>query len=274
MAVIDWQDIGELTANDPDNIKRAIVVPTKEALRQTRFALTGNLTIKDNAYAAIVTLGQLGNNASQTLVHGTEYVFQNPLKTTPVGFTPIKAFDSNRVAIQIPDCKFNTSRTDGLMGVTPNFASTNGGSGSQGEQLETVIGFASRVTLAASTGRTNIVSLTPTAGQWDLTALCTMGTGAVTGTRWDVSIATSSLGGGSPSDSNAETSIFSTANVGQFVIVPQYRVTTDGSITYWMVVGATYSAGSPACFGRLSAVRAIPYLTGTTGNIVGILWGG
>lgn len=121
MAKIGWQDIGELQNTDPDSIKRAIIIPAKEALRLTRFALSGNLTIADNAYAAIVTLGQLGNNTSQTLVHGTEYLLQNPLPTKPVGFTPIYAFDSNRTAIEIPNCMLNLARTDGLLGLTVNF---------------------------------------------------------------------------------------------------------------------------------------------------------
>lgn len=126
MAKINWQDIGLLAANDVESIQKAIVIPAKEALRQTRFALTGNLTIADNAYAAIITLGQLGSNTSQTLIHNTEYLFQNPLKTTPVGFTPIIAFDSNRVAVPTPQCTLNNSRTDGLTGITARFASPPG----------------------------------------------------------------------------------------------------------------------------------------------------
>jgi len=120
MAKINWQDIGELQGADQNSINKAIVIPAKEALRQVRFALTGNLTIRDNAYAAIVTLGYSGNS-TQTLTNGTEYTFQNPLKTKPIGFTPIIAVNENGLALSVPSCIFNTSRTDGLIGVTPFF---------------------------------------------------------------------------------------------------------------------------------------------------------
>lgn len=121
MAKINWQDIGLLAGNDAESIQKAIIIPAKEALRQTRFALTGNLTISDNLYSTVVTFGLLGNNTSQTLVHNVEYIFQNPLRTTPIGFTPINSFDSNRVAIAIPVCTYNTARTDGLLGLTVAF---------------------------------------------------------------------------------------------------------------------------------------------------------
>ncbi len=120
MAKLSYQDLGELTTADVSNIGKAIVLPAKDALRQLRFALTGNLTIRDNAYAAIVTLGYTGNS-TQTLTSGTEYTFQNPLKTKPIGFTPIQCMNANGGAIAAPPCKLNTSRTDGLIGVTPIF---------------------------------------------------------------------------------------------------------------------------------------------------------
>lgn len=120
MAKINWQDIGELTNVDASSIGKAIIVPAKEALRQLRFAVGGNLTIRDNMYAAIVTLGYSGNS-TQTLTNGVEYTFQNPLKTKPVGFTPISAVDSNGTAVDMPNCKINTSRTDGLIGITAKY---------------------------------------------------------------------------------------------------------------------------------------------------------
>lgn len=273
MAVLNWQDIGELGGDDTDSIKRAIVIPAKEALRQTRFALTGNLTIKDNAYAAIVTLGQLGNNTSQTLVHGTEYVFQNPLKTTPVGFTPIKAFDSNRVAIQIPDCKFNTSRPDGLMGITANFAPPSSGSGSQGEIATGQRLQASALALAAAT-TTTIASASIGAGTWD--AMCV--------TEFQGNIANGTVIYGGPSTGTAfnagvEGVEFSAQAITNFaggtrdvVISPSVRITVATITTINHL--ARCDAANASVYGSIWAVRVIPYQTGITGNVVGILWGG
>jgi len=127
MAKINWQDIGQLTAVDQNGINKAIIIPAKEALRQVRFALNGNLTLRDNQYAAVVTLGYSGNS-TQTLTSGTEYTFQNPLKTTPIGFTPIKCIKSTGTSMAISDCKLNTSRTDGLIGISLGFG-TDGHTG-------------------------------------------------------------------------------------------------------------------------------------------------
>jgi hypothetical protein len=122
VAKVTYQDLGELAEVSAQGIGKAIIIPAKDALRQLRFALTGNLTIRDNMYAAIITLGYSGNS-SQTLTHGVEYTFQNPLKTTPIGFTPIKSFQpSGSTALPVQSAAFNTTRTDGLMGVTVQFA--------------------------------------------------------------------------------------------------------------------------------------------------------
>ncbi len=138
MAKINWQDIGELTAVDAAGIGKAIIIPAKEALRQARFALTGNLTIRDNMYAAVVTLGYVGNS-TQTLTHGVEYAFQNPLKTTPVGFTPIRSFSpGGSTALPVQSAAFNTTRTDGLMGVTIRFSPPVGAAHVRRDAAQTV----------------------------------------------------------------------------------------------------------------------------------------
>jgi len=126
MAKVSWQDIGELSAVDTASIGKAIIVPAKEALRQTRFALGGNLTIRDNMYAAIVTLGYSGNS-TQTLTTGIEYTFQNPLKTKPVGFTPISSIQPDgSPALGVDSFDINNSRTDGLTGITIGFRPPSG----------------------------------------------------------------------------------------------------------------------------------------------------
>lgn len=114
---IGYPDIGNLENDDVEAIRQAIIVPAKQALGVLRNAVGGNLTIRDNQYAAIVTLGYQGNS-TQTCTSGTEYTLQNPLKTKPIGFTPISAVNANGAAIPTGAARLNNSRTDGLTGIT------------------------------------------------------------------------------------------------------------------------------------------------------------
>lgn len=120
---LNFQDIGGVGSGGQVSatvINGAIIVPAKEAFRQIRQVLTGNLTIRDNQYAAIVTLGYQGNS-TQTCTSGTEYTFQNPLKTKPIGFTPLVAVNASGTAMAISSYQLNRSRTDGLVGITIRF---------------------------------------------------------------------------------------------------------------------------------------------------------
>jgi hypothetical protein len=275
---VGWQDIGLLNSADPKVLNSAIVVPAKEALRQVRSALTGNLTISDNSYAAVVTLGLLGNNKSQTLINGTEYLIQNPLKTTPIGFTPIYAFDSNYTAVDIPQCTLNLARTDGYLGITTNFDLQH--------TLPCMIRTASAV---QSIGNASTTQLTG----WD-TVVKTRGSVITSnGTTFTISEAgTYMVSVILP----LETATYTAAQVqirqGGVIIWRQYLAATFSDSPYLQSNGivrltgsdtidfaAFQSNGAAAARNTVAAERrmAIERLyndTVFTGNVTGILWGG
>lgn len=272
MAKINWQDIGELTAIDATSIGKAIIIPAKEALRQVRFALGGNLTIRDNAYAAIITLGYQGNS-TQTLTTGTEYTFQNPLKTEPIGFTPIMGIDANGSAIATPICSLNLGRTDGLMGITPSFSDSTIGS-----QVRTFTNLSSSVAITNNT-TANIASITVPAGVHDLSTITYLngsggsgltGTAFVTGISLTSAVMTPTSTAG---DSRADIPTMPTATSAVTLSIPQFRISVLSSTAYFLVINSLFTVGNATAWGRISSVKVAPP-TNYSGIVTGILWGG
>lgn len=262
---IAYQDLGNLSANDVGAINQAIVIPAKDALRQLRTLVTGNLTIRDNAYAAIVTLGYQGNS-TQTCTSGVEYTFQNPLKTTPIGFTPIKAVDANGASIGIAGFEFNTSRTDGLLGITPLMHSSTGYIG------ETIRGFravADSIT-PASTVTANVTSIDLPPGSWDISFVA-RAANATTGTLFDAAVSTTSAT--IPAADGDSRLTFAGAWTSLIVSLADYHQEVAATTTYYLVMRTTHAA-APALSGRLSAVRTSLVGNGISGLVTGILWGG
>lgn len=263
MARVNWQDIGELTKVDQSGINKAIVIPAKEALRQTRLALGGNLTIRDNMYAADVTF---------SLTSGVEYTFQNPLKTTPVGFTPIKCVDANGVALNIGNVALNTTRTDGLMGITVGFSSSL--TGYVGETVSSYLSPSSALTVSNSV-TANLTSITATQGEWNVNTMTVLGFGSsVTMTQlaagMSLTSATMSLNG----DLFASSALQPTSSADSIVTIPPRKFSFTATTAVFSVVRVVFSNGVPRAFGRIEACRASLTNNGQIANVTGILWGG
>lgn len=270
MATLNYQDIGELTAVDPRSIGKAIIVPAKEALRQLRFAASGNLTIRDNMYAAIITLGYQGNS-TQTLTSGVEYTFQNPLKTKPVGFTQIKCIDANGVAMNIVGANLNTSRTDGMTGITAQIFSSTG---YVGESFTASLGAGSATALANGTAKT-FASMNVPPGDWMLFSHCGFTTtAATTGTRCigSVSLTTNTLG---VSDARSQIGLVPVNGVADVQLAtPMVKLNNSATQTVFGISFASFSGGNVQGFGSVIASRASLVGNGISGIMTGILWGG
>lgn len=264
---VGWQDIGQLDGNDPDDISRAIIVPAKEALRQTRQALTGNLTIRDNFYATSITLGA----GTQSLTSGVEYVLQNPLKTTPIGFTVQKATDINGNALKVSSVKLNTTRTDGLLGITCDFY---GSTGQIGETFSASLPRASAISLTTNVAQ-NVVSLTVSAGTWELRGgISFIGSPTGTGVAGNIGVTSASLGSSDllgQSSFNLPTVPTAAFDVTQFVAVNP-PLTVAASTAVFLVALATFTVGTIKAMGGLSATRLS--VGPSAGIITGTLWGG
>lgn len=266
---VRFQDIGALAGSSPAEIVKSIVVPVRDALAQLRQAVSGNLTITDNQYAAIITLGA----GAQSLTSGTEFVFQNPLKTPPVGFTPILAVNSSGTAMRVVSSQLNTSRTDGLLGVTVEI--TDGVTGYAGEMVEANVLQGSAVSLTSTVTRT-ITSVELGAGKWNVSGVVSFygNGGAVAGTVAQGHIATAqdSVAGSVLGDSWIQTPWYPIATADENIAIPGHK--RDLSVTTRIYLNATmaFSSGSCSAYGRISAERRT---TGPNAGIVtGILWGG
>lgn len=270
MAKINWQDIGQLNDNDQKTINQAIIIPAKEALRQTRNALNKNLTIRDNQYAAVMTFG----TSITPMTSGTEFTFQNPLKTTPIGFSPLVATNTAGVPIVLAGHpRLNTTRTDGLLGLTA-YQDLIGGTGSIGQYFSVRSIRSGGPALTTGTIVT-LVSLTVTPGDYDLSAIA--GLSASTNlASIDVAIsltaatlpATDELG-------NSWIELTPTSNSGadEGIGIPALRVTPIVTTTYFLVIRCSFSLGAASGYGRLSA-RRMTTLNSNPMILTGILWGG
>lgn len=261
---IGYQDIGELRDASPESIKRAIVVPAKEALSLLRQATGGNLTIRDNQYAAIVTLGA----GAQSMTSATEYTLQNPLKTKPVGFSPIMAANSSGTSLEISGTSLNLSRADGLIGITCEFFGIT--SGYIGEAIRSAVPFASAITLANATN-TNLASIPLANGDWNASAIVSFN-GAITGSLLQISISDTSATIQSSGDGEAESPTMPTTNSDQTLTVPDFKIQPATTTTYYLVARANFSVGTAKAYGRIIARRQT--IQQTAGIVTGILWGG
>lgn len=285
VAKINWQDIGELTAVDQNGINKAIVIPAKEALRQTRFALGGNLTLRDNQYAAVVTF---------SVTHGVEYTFQNPLKTTPIGFEPILTKTSSGAMGLQCNASLNLARTDGLLGLTVNYALTAGemltvvktsNQGPISPNTETTVTFDAGIDANSSPGTAltysspngillNGVGLYQVTAQWAFSATTAggrIGQFKYNNSRFQAwSVAPNPDGSSGSNFAGVATLPVTTATAGQVL-----RMTATSSVTVSIVGSGTTAGvlegGSTRCYMQATRIRndETPQY-----NVTGILWGG
>ncbi len=284
---LNYQDIGDLQTSDPDDIRRAVIVPAKEALRQLRYATGGNLTIGDNMYAAIITFGA----GSQTLTSGTEYIFQNPLKTKPVGFSPIRCVNTSGTALAVGSMvPINTARADGLMGVTLEML-TLGGIGDVCELIGPISRTLSNAlpltsAVVANVGTTTSLTLTP--GEWQISGAVgiTFAAGAsITDFVAAVSKTSATLPtanaiafpiAGEVRIENQTAAQVPGAGTVQSVALPPYRISVASGATLplFLIVDVVATVATVSAFGWLEARRMSRINNGVTGIITGILWGG
>ncbi len=265
---LQWPELGELREFNPQDFQRAFIVPIKSALGQLRQAMGGNLTIQDNQYAAIITLGAIPGTTNATLTSGTEHTFANPLKTMPVGFTPIYAKNTSGTAVSLASCRLNTSRTDGLLGLTAA-QDLLGASGDIGESVTSTVLFANKITLTTNT-TANVTTLSLNAGTWAVAGAWNFSGTTATKVIGSISLTSATLSN-NPS-SQIETPTGPTAASEQGFALSGHTIALAASATVYQVTLATFTGGI-AAYGRLSATRT-KRLDSSSLIVTGILWGG
>jgi hypothetical protein len=208
------------------------------------------------------------------LTHGVEKIIKNPLWDTkrqrPLGIISIRT-DGYPVAGQ----PIWRNISPDQIGVTVRFLPPESGSGSQGE----VISSSTVTSVTLTSGVTaNIVSLNATPGDYDASFVAMLSNGAGL-TATVASTAVTSTSATIPANSQlgitrVDTPWLQTGNSDHAVVLPPTRITVSTTTTYFLVVRETFSAGTAKAYGRLSFVRAFPYLTGYQANVALRIMGG
>lgn len=123
-----------------------------------------------------------------------------------------------------------------------------------GQQVRATVVQGSAVSLTTATPA-NVTSISLTAGIWDVTGLIMLTGGAVTGTIFQASVNTTSATLGTLGDNQVEGASLPTAAADVTLTIPAYRISLNATTTVYLVAEATFTVGSPAAYGRISATR-------------------
>jgi hypothetical protein len=132
---------------------------------------------------------------------------------------------------------------------------TNGASPTSGYLGQQIRGYNGSGTALTTATIASIISISLTAGVWDISALGQCNFGG-TSTQFMIAISTSgtSFVPNNGSD-NVATAATSTAINISSLSIPAYRVTISATTTYHLVAQATFSTSTATGFGRISATR-------------------
>jgi len=162
----------------------------------------------------------------------------------------IATFDPNGETFNYP--LIFSPTTNGIKGTTTNDNTT---AGNVGEYVESVVSGDTNYGTASQYSDGTSISLT--AGDWDVTALCYANSGStalVTLVGVGISVTSGNSSTGLVTGSNfVFGDVSSTFRVDQ--VIPAYRMSLSGTTTVYMKIYAAYSGTTPTFRGRLSARR-------------------
>lgn len=141
-------------------------------------------------------------------------------------------------------------------GTTTN---NNASAGQIGEYVQANVLQGSAVTLTSGAS-TTIMSISLTAGDWDVTAICGYtGTGvtAINYLQSAINNVTNSLAGVTLgmnwTQSNGNTNFYNQCD--SYLIIPNYRISLATTTTYYMISASNYTGGTTKAYGTLNARR-------------------
>ena len=147
---------------------------------------------------------------------------------------------------------FTTTSTMGIVGSATNDSAAAGNVG------EYVVARQSTATnFPTSTQLGDLVSISLTAGDWDVSLVLTANLNGATMTnfRTGISVTSGNSTAGLVAGDNDARGPAPTANNNHTMSIPNYRVSITSTTTHYLKYSATYSAGTPQATGRLSARR-------------------
>lgn len=142
--------------------------------------------------------------------------------------------------------------TGGALGTATN---NNAAAGNVGEYVSASVVQGSATALTTATPKT-VTSISLTAGDWDITAIGSS-TGASTGTEFDVAVSgtTNSFIGTVLGDTRCQTPTVSLTGADATLMIPAVRKSISSTTIFYLVVQETFTVGTPAAYGRISARR-------------------
>jgi hypothetical protein len=249
-------------AGYPANTSTAQVLPS-----EVRAATAAEVTagVLNNVYVSPLTTAQVGLGANFASPSPIGSVAPNTGAFTTLhssGSTTLGTTGATVNTIGSSNASSTTTITAGsaVLGVTNlggtypgHLAVTAPAAGFIGEEIRSAIGSGSAVT-STTTTVTNVTSVSLTAGIWNVSGIV-MFTGMTTATLQKASIGTTSATIGTLGD-NAIQGVFASTTAGDFGLsIPAYRISLATTTTVYLVGEGTYSAGTGALYGRISATR-------------------
>lgn len=236
---------------------------------------TATITFLTASTASITTSLEVGSrNAAQAVFH-TATIYRdvdgvadgtsnaqlslngktNPLKELAIGFDTTNNQGFLQAAVQ--GTAFSTMTINpggGAVNVRGTNTNDNATAGFYGQYVSSFTTFTNFPT-TAQWG--DLVSMTLTAGDWDVTGLLTARNNTSTGTNIQAGISTTSGNSstGLVFGDNELGELYPTAAVDSTVSVPGYRQSLSGTTIIYLKFFAGYTVGNPTAAGRLTARR-------------------
>ncbi len=143
---------------------------------------------------------------------------------------------------------------DGSLSIGGTASNNNAAAGYVGETVQSLVAVGSAVSLTTATA-TNVTSISLTAGDWDVSGNCNFTNGSTTLTASVCGISSTSATlptDGSEAYSGLQTTTTSTINS---ITMPRKRISIASTTTVYLVGKTTFSAGTSAEFGGITARR-------------------
>lgn len=276
-------DISQLEGAPDDEWLRKFNESYNETGRQVVSAINRRMPFTDCEISTI---------RPYNLVHAQSVTIKNPLTVPikavyPVACVGLSVDSTGKPTrgvynLAMPSIEWhNSTEGDGSIVVTAQYQPPLTGSGAQGERVSSFVPPASAVTITGvSATSADITSIQLTAGTWDIdfNVAHLLGT-VVTATlvrAWVHTVSATDPGTTTSEDQRiASTSVPVGGNPLHNSLVG-YRVTPTATTTYYFSANMSFTDGvsrAPQAYGRISAVRAVPYLTGVLGRVGLLLLG-
>jgi hypothetical protein len=207
---------------------------------------SGGFILKDGGRAASTTLVGFEDSSGNLLLGltaGGTFTLQG-------GATSTFSVSSGGLVTCYGNLKFNATSTQGIVGTTTNDSPA---AGNVGQNISSAV---TGVSLPSSNAYGDLTSISLTAGDWTLSAQIALSGASTTATFIAIGISTTS-GNSNAGLTTGDNYMTQSATSGEFASagISGYRVSISSTTTYYAKMTATYTGGTQAFNGRITAVR-------------------